>query len=225
MSGKESLLGKILLIFITVTLPYVIIALSSRIAFGEWFIEWQYSLKSFPEDKYGMSREERKKLAKLGLKAVLSDEGMEEFKKATLSNGRKAFTSKEIKHMEDVKNLLSILFPIAYVLFFLIVLALLYLGVSDQKRLAESIIFGGGACLGVLLFAGFLSLLDYELAFEKFHDLFFDPYSWRFQLSDTLIRVYPKVFWFNGTLFVIGISIVTSFLFILVGFFVKRRYS
>ncbi len=226
MLRKESLLGKISLIFISITLPYIIVTLSTRIAFNEWFIDWQYSLKSFPEDIYGLSKEERKKLAKLGLKAVLSDEGLEEFKRAKLPDGRKAFRFKEVKHMEDVKNLLSFLFPLAYILLgintLLIVLNIIF---GNIKLVANSLIWGGLLCIGFLVLAGLISLIDYDLAFEKFHDLFFDPYSWRFRYTDTLLRIYPKVFWFNGTVFVISLSIVISLMLITIGFLLKKRYA
>ncbi len=225
MLRKGSLFNKILVVVCILTLPYSIISMSSRIAFSEWFIDWQYSLESFPEDPYGMSKEERKRLAKLGLKAVTSDEGMEEFKKAKLPDGRPAFRDKEIKHMEDVKNLLSVLFPLGYILMTMDLIILLYLSFINKKLLGTALIGGGSLCLILLVSAGAFSLIDYDLAFEKFHDLFFDPYSWRFRHSDTLLRIYPKVFWFNGTIFVISLSVILSLLSIIIGFLIRRRYA
>ncbi len=225
MLGKGSLFNKILVVVCILTLPYSIISMSSRIAFSEWFIDWQYSLESFPEDPYGMSKEERKRLAKLGLKAVTSDEGMEEFKRAKLPDGRPAFRQKEIKHMEDVKNLISILFPLGYIFLTIDLLILLYFYFFNKKLLSTTLIGSGSLCLTLLILAGVLSLIDYDLAFEKFHDLFFDPYSWRFRHSDTLLRIYPKVFWFNGTIFVISLSVILSLLSIIIGFLIRKRYA
>ncbi len=225
MFGKFSLLGKILMVFNIISIPYVVVALSARVAFSEWFIEWQYSLKSFPEDIYGMSKEERKRLAKIGLKAVLSEEGMEEFKNAKLPDGRRAFTLKETKHMEDVRRLLSVLFPLAYILSVFNILSLIYTFLKSKRLMGYILLWGGCLCILLLILAGIISVFNYEFAFEKFHDLFFDPYSWRFSYRDTLIRIYPKVFWFNGTIFVISISIFISLLFIIFGLFVKKKYS
>lgn len=225
MFGRRSLLNKVAVILCIITFPYLIISLSSRIAFAEWFIEWQYSLKSFPKDPYGLPDEYRKKLAKLGLKAVTSDEGMEEFKKAKLPDGRQAFRKKEIEHMEDVKNLLSVLFGLTYTLLVIDGLLLAYLFISNRRLFGTALMGGGALCIAFLIFAGIFSLVDYDLAFEKFHDLFFDPYSWRFHHTDTLLRIYPKVFWFNGTLFVISLSIILSIIFITGGFLIRRRYA
>ncbi len=225
MLGKGSLFNKILVVVCILTLPYSIISMSSRIAFSEWFIDWQYSLESFPEDPYGMSKEERKRLAKLGLKAVTSDEGMEEFKRAKLPDGRPAFRQKEIKHMEDVKNLLSILFPLGYILSVVDMLIFIYLFLSNKTLLGRGLMGGGILCITLLICAGVLSITDYDLAFEKFHDLFFDPYSWRFSYSDTLLRIYPRMFWFNGTIFVISLSVILSLLSIIIGFLIRKRYA
>ena len=225
MLRKGSLFNKILVVICILTLPYSIISMSSRIAFSEWFIDWQYSLKSLPEDPYGMSKEARKRLAKLGLKAVTSDEGMEEFKRAKLPDGRPAFRQKEIKHMEDVKNLLSILFPLGYILLAVDILILFYLLLSNKRLFGTGLMGGGILCIAFLIFAGILSLADYDLAFEKFHDLFFDPYSWRFSYSDTLLRIYPRMFWFNGTIFVISLSVILSVVSIIIGYLIRKRYA
>lgn len=55
-----------------------------------------------------MGYEERLSIAKLGLRSVLSDEGMQEFINSGL------FREKEIKHMQDVKDLLSVVFKVLY---------------------------------------------------------------------------------------------------------------
>ena len=201
---------------LVIIFPYISVGLSARIAFSEKFVEWEYSKKDFPKDRWGMEKEERLELAKLGLKAVTSDEGMKEFKEVKLKNGRKAFTRREVKHMEDVKNFLSFFLPSVYVLSLFWISAVIFLGNF------EILIWSGIFNSLVLLFLGLFTFTKYDKAFEIFHNLAFDPYSWRFRYSDTLIRIYPMKFWYDGTVFVAVLSFLFGIVILLTGILGKR---
>ncbi len=202
MRGKKGHLVKgIAFLLVIVLSPVVFIGLPVRAAFSEWFVEWEYSKEDFPEDPYGMDREYRLYLAKLGLRAVLSDEGMEEFKRAKLPDGRRAFNEREIKHMEDVKRLLDVFFPALYVSTAVFGGSLLILRSTDL--VGKALLISSVITLFLLTSALLLSVTNYDLAFEIFHNLLFDPYSWRFRYSDTLLRIYPMKFWYDGTILVI----------------------
>ena len=38
-------------------------------------------------------------------------------------------------------------------------------------------------------------LLSFGVFFVAFHNVFFDPGTWMFEFSDTLIRLFPERFW------------------------------
>ncbi len=221
MSGRKSGLDKIVALFIVILLsPIVFFGIPTRVAFNEWFIDWEYSKADFPKDRYGLPDEYRKYLAKLGLRAVLSDEGMEEFKRATLPDGRLAFNHREIKHMEDVKNFLSVFFPIVYGATILSVLALIYL--RDLRLVGKALIGASIFSFVLTVASAIFSVVNYDLAFELFHNYVFDPYSWRFSYRDTLLRIYPMKFWFDGTVFVIAGAGALCFLSFVAGLFLLR---
>ncbi len=221
MSGKKGGLDKLVAIALVVILsPLVFFGIPTRIAFNEWFIDWEYSKADFPKDRYGLPDDYRKYLAKLGLRAVLSDEGMEEFKRAKLPSGRRAFNEREIKHMEDVKNFLSAFFPLVYGATFLSVLALLYL--RDLPLVGKALILASLFSLLLTTASAVFSLTNYKLAFELFHNYVFDPYSWRFKYTDTLLRIYPMKLWFDGTVFVVALAGVLCLLSLLAGLFLIR---
>ncbi|AAC07797.1 TIGR01906 family membrane protein [Aquifex aeolicus] len=207
---------KLISLILVIIFPYISLGLSARIAFSEKFIEWEYSRKNFPEDRWGMEKEERLKLAKLGLKAVISDKGMEEFKKARLKNGKRAFTDREVKHMEDVKRFLSFFFPSVYVL------SIIWIAGVFLLRSFDVLIWSGIFNSLLLLFLGILTFTNYEKAFELFHNVVFDPYSWKFRYSDTLIRIYPMKFWYDGTLFVAILSFLFGILVLFTGILGKK---
>lgn len=209
---------KIIFIFLLLTSPIWIIGISARIVFNEWFIDFEYSKKDFPKDRYGLDDEYRKYLAKLGLKAVLSDEGLKEFEKAKLPDGRKAFRKKEINHMADVNKLLSWVFPLSYILLFFWITGIFYLEEYRKKLLIGS----GLITLTLMLATGIFSFTNYNKAFEIFHNYVFDTTSWRFKNYDTLLRIYPMKFWFDGTVAVVLISFILSFVLIITGMVYKK---
>lgn len=196
--------------------PFVALGISVRIAFNEWIIDYIYAKKDFPEDIYGLPEEYRKRLAKIGLRAVLSDEAFEEFKKAKLPDGMRAFNAREIEHIHDVKAFLKRFFPAVYVATFLWLLGFLIL------RSAHYLILSGFLGILTLSILGVLVFTNYERAFEIFHVITFDPYSWRFFYTDTLIRIYPMKFWYDATKVVAIMSFILSATALLLGLIWKR---
>lgn len=205
--SSERILIKAILILL---FPALVLLLSVRAGFTEAFVEWEYSKKDFPKDRWGLDDSIRLEIAKLGLRAVLSDKGMEDFKASGY------FNPKEIKHMEDVKRILSVLFPTLYILaplWFLLLLSL-----KNSRSIGWTLVLSGtfAEFLSILLLI--ISLTDYSWFFATFHNYMFDPYSWRFRYEDMLLRVYPMKFWFDATVFVFIFTFVISSLSQLFGF-------
>ncbi|WP_457623296.1 TIGR01906 family membrane protein [Persephonella sp.] len=198
-----------------------IIGVSTRIVFAEWFINYEYSKKDFPKDRWKMPDEVRIELAKIGLYAVLSDEGLERFKEAKLPNGNKAFKEKEIKHIEDVNNFLDIFFPLTFIS--LAVWFFFYLILKDQRW--KLLFYSGMFTVAFIVVGGILIYFNYNFAFTVFHDFVFGEDTWRFRQKDTLLRIYPMKFWFDGTFFVIGFSLLFSSVLISTGLLIKKLYQ
>ncbi len=218
MSGKKSpAYQRLLSLLLILSFPLVSLGLSVRLTFHEWFINYEYSKGNFPKDRWGMPDNLRKELAKLGLRAVLSEEGLEAFKKARLPDGRKAFNHREIKHMKDVNELLSILFPLTYS-----GAVLWIIGLAFTLNRAKVLMLSGAFSIALISVLTAAALSNYDLAFEVFHNLVFDPTSWRFRYTDTLLRIYPMKFWFDGTVTVVGMSCLLSTITLLVGGFLKK---
>ena len=218
--GKSSLVKYVALALVIILSPVVFVGVSVRIAFNEWIVDWEYSKKDFPKDRYRLPDDYRKKLAKLGLRAVLSDEGMEEFKRAKLPNGRPAFNPREIKHMEDVKNFLDVFFPVVYLSTLLWALALAFTG--SLRNAGKALVSGSGLSLILTTAVAVFSIINYKLAFEIFHNLLFDPYSWKFLPWNTLIRIYPLKFWYDATMLVAGLALSLCLLSLIVGIVLIR---
>lgn len=202
-------------VLLIVSFPFLLVLLGVRLAFTESSVEFLYSRISLPADP--MPYELRLSIAKMGLRSVISDSGMEEFKNSGLFNYR------EIKHMEDVKRLMSFLFTLLYIGSPLWIFCLLAL---KSKETIGMVLFFGSLLLELfVLLVVLLSIISYEWLFEAFHNLFFDPYSWRFRKEDMLLRVYPMDFWYWATIYTaIGIFTI-NLLFQATGLLLWKRSS
>src|SRR3954449_8404435 len=76
-----------------------------------WFVRAEYARPGFPDDDLDMSRSERVRLARTGLYSILvwHRDGIEQLRRAQLSDGTLAFDGREVRHMRDVRRLLAIL--------------------------------------------------------------------------------------------------------------------
>jgi len=205
---------KVLYFIGVLVFPFAVLGLSVRLAFTETAVE--LIQQTLPPERFGMSDEKRLELAKLGLRAVLSEEGMRAFKEAKLA-GRRAFREKEVKHMEDVARFLRLFFPAVYALL------ILWLGLAVYLKSPRFLVLSGITGVGFLAALALLVFANYERAFELFHLWVFDPYSWRFKDEDTLLRVYPMEFWFKATLLVAALSFLISLLTLLIGILWEKR--
>ncbi|MDW8067079.1 MAG: TIGR01906 family membrane protein [Aquificaceae bacterium] len=204
---------RVLSLMLIALFPFLLTFLAVRFAFTEAFVEFLYPRVELTPDP--MPFQLRLSIAKMGLRSVVSDKGMEEFKNSGLFNHR------EIAHMEDVKRLLSFLFGFLYV-----GLPLWFFGLISLRSFKEigKVLFWGSLLLE--LFAVFVllaSFANYQWLFEAFHNLFFDPYSWRFSDQDMLLRVYPLDFWYKATLYTAGAVILLNMLIQSIGFLLWRR--
>jgi integral membrane protein (TIGR01906 family) len=78
-------------------------------------------------------------------------------------------------------------------------------------------IFGIGTVILVIL-------VGFGFFFVFFHQVFFDPGTWMFEYSDTLIRLFPERFWRDGFL-TVGLLSVLGGLALALGFRSKRLTS
>jgi uncharacterized membrane protein len=53
-------------------------------------------------------------------------------------------------------------------------------------------------------------LLSFGVFFVAFHNVFFEPGTWVFYYSDTLIRLFPERFWRDIFLYVGGFAIISG---------------
>src|SRR3954471_15537735 len=96
---------------IAVLVPVVLVGNGLYVLLHPWFPRHEYGRSGFPADAYGMSREERTRLADVGLRSIVpwEPDGRARLRAARLADGTPAFDVKERHHMAQVRRLLLVL--------------------------------------------------------------------------------------------------------------------
>lgn len=184
-------------VMLIVALPLVLVGNAVWLLLNSWFIEIQYALPGFPVDPEGVQDPERTDLAKTGIRAIRpGSEGVALLEEARLANGAPAFEPREIRHMADVRGLISALliaWGVALACTVAAGLALRRLGAPSAVGRALS----RGAVLTVASMAllGALMAIAFETFFDAFHGIFFADGTWQFKDRFTLRQLYPDAFW------------------------------
>lgn len=200
----------LLKVLIVIATPIVVGLIPIRLAMQPWTVPFLYSLPNFPPEAYGMSDEERLRLGQIGMDSVIGPRGVEVLREARLSDGTPAFNAREIRHMQDVRDLIGWLFPLHTIITALAGVAVVALAARPAtRRLAGSALIAGVIFTGVSVIGlGIFAVVGWDLFFTTFHRIFFEGDTWLFLATDTLIRLYPEIFWFTITLMIGGAILV-----------------
>lgn len=175
---------------------------------GGWFVDLIYALPGFPAPDIALDDSARRELAADGMAAIRPlGPGVELLRQAQLPSGLDAFSGREIEHMEDVRKVVTG-FAIAWLCGLGIVASTWFtLGRRDggtvpstatavaPPALRRAVRDASWALLGLIAVVGLALLLAFDPVFEAFHALFFSGDSWRFRHDDTLLQLYPELFW------------------------------
>jgi len=191
----------------------VFVVNSFRVLAHDWFVRHELAGEGFPTDRYGLSGSERLDLALTGLRSIRPEsEGIVLLERATLPDGSPAFDRRELRHMADVRSRLGAAF--AAQLAVVVILAVATFAFLRPPRwravVPRGLLIGSLATLGIAALAVPVILLGFEGFFLRFHEIFFSGDSWRFSHTDTLLRIYPEVFWQDTAQLAAGIVVAQA---------------
>jgi integral membrane protein (TIGR01906 family) len=202
---KEEMIFKVLSWFVTTLVPVVLVLTSVRLVMTPVFVYLEYHTPNFPADTYGFTRQDRLYWSRFALDYLLNDEGIEYLGDLQFPNGSPVYNERELKHMEDVKYVAQD----ALVVWYLTLGVTLILGMwawfgGWWRNFSQGLGRGGWLTLILVGVTILIVLIGFGLFFVFFHDVFFDPGTWRFAFSDTLIRLFPERFW-RDTFLAVGL--------------------
>ena len=187
-------------------LPCLLLTISARILLSYEFLQFEYTRAGFPADAYGFSTDDRLQYGRHAIDFLFNKEPIEFLAEIRLprdlcwqaadAEGCPLFNARELRHMQDVKQVARVAFALGAGC------ALLISGALALDRRAALVGLRTGARLALLLILalGVLSLAQWDMAFNLFHESFFAAGTWRFPLTDSLIRLYPEQLFVDAAL-------------------------
>ncbi len=194
------------------TLPLLLVLINARLLMSNAYLNWEYNRPSFPEDPFGMTREERLTYAPLALAYLFNNEGVDFLGDQTFPNGAPLYNQRELAHMLDVKNVTRRLsfFGLGLMGVFALCVAALAIPPDTRPALFRAL-FRGSALTAALIVLGLIAVAtSFDWLFTQFHALFFEGDSWIFLYSDTLIRLFPVEFWTDAFALMFGGALIEA---------------
>ncbi|MFP4286205.1 MAG: TIGR01906 family membrane protein [Candidatus Izemoplasmataceae bacterium] len=120
-----------------------------------------------------------------------------------------AMSPTEIKHMEDVKDVYTMLRILAIISLIIVISITIIMAKKDKKWLYQTYKNIFYLPLAFFAFVGTWFLIDFNRIFTWFHELLFDNDDWLIPEYNVLIPLLPQNFWLvSGTIIVVLTAIV-----------------
>ena len=211
------ILKKIGLWLVILVVPVVLLLTAVRLLLTPLFIKIEYGMPNFPDDRYGMTTEQRLKFAPIALEYLLNNEDISFLGEQTFEDGEPFYNERELKHMYDVKVVTQGALKVWIGGFvFLAIVGLWSWRGEWLPDFLKAVSHGGRVAVGLVVAMLIFLVLNFDRLFTLFHAVFFEGDSWLFNFSDSLIRMFPVRFWQDAFIFVGVFTLVCGLVFALV---------
>ncbi|MCT1656899.1 TIGR01906 family membrane protein [Brevibacterium luteolum] len=211
-------------IWIALATPFVLAGLAVRLIASGLFLKFAYFWRpGFPADAYGFTNDDRLHYGSYVVDYLNNFDSSRYLSDVVLPNGVPLFQPEEIAHMEDVKDLVSLLYLIAVIGAIGMLLFGLYMSRANGPGRRHALRFGALLTIIAFLALGALAMLGWDRFFTQFHAMFFDAGTWEFYVDDALIRLFPGQFWVDAGIAAAAIVLLISALILALSFIGRRR--
>lgn len=107
------------------------------------------------------------------------------------------YSSRELVHMKDVKDLFQKGFAIRNISFFASLILFFYLLKSDRKLIGKGFMLSSVLSLSLIALLLVISLINFNKCFTYFHLIFFNNDLWILNENDILIQMFPEKFFMS----------------------------
>jgi integral membrane protein (TIGR01906 family) len=185
-------------ILLIVTIPILLIVTPLFIFVSPSFVRHEYSQRGFPPaDRFPPA--ERQRLSDPILLYLRGRVTVEEMAATRTDAGEIALLPEEVQHLVDVRIVMDGFFVAYRLALLLTALALVALWSAPARAaIPWALRRGVFVCIGLMVFILLFSLMDFDLFFTRFHQMFFSEGTWTFYVEDTLIQLYPLPFWVDA---------------------------
>ena len=200
---------------VTILIPLILIGLALRVLLTPLFYKLEYNMPYFPADEYGFTKADRLKWAPYAVNYLINSADVSYLGDLKFDDGTPLYNERELRHMQDVKNVTRSALRLWYISLALLLGLGLWAWFGDWwqyfllglKR-GGWLMVGLAALIGAIVIVGILINPNvFDNFFILFHSLFFEGDSWLFLFSDTLIRLFPIRFWQDAFLWAAVIAL------------------
>jgi integral membrane protein (TIGR01906 family) len=212
-----TIIVRILKMLLPLLIPILLVLGSARLLATDAYLDFEYGKTSFPPDLFGFTAQQRFELASTNIHYVRAHLPDDALASQTL-DGRAIYNPREVSHMADVQSVFQVILRVWQVALVLLILFGIILWQNGERIVFASAIQSGGLLTsGIILMIAVLAIFAWQFWFNTFHLFFFQPGSWLFSYSDTLIRLFPVEFWFDATLAISTLSLIGGLIAALLG--------
>lgn len=194
--GQSTRPNRFLFWVVALLVPVAIVLTAMRLMMTTTFLKFEYNSLNFPADPYGFTTQDRLSLSQFPVNYLLNSADISYLGDLIFENGTPQYNQRELLHMVDVKQAVRVTQVVRY--FAYIALLVLWIWAS---RAGWMTVYTAGLARGGWLTVGLIAVLlsfvfiSFGVFFVAFHNVFFEPGTWVFNYSDTLIRLFPERFW------------------------------
>lgn len=203
MMKEGSVSRKVVQVVLSITVLLLLLLTGVRLLLTNAFVQVEYNMPYFPEDPYGMTKEQRLEYAPIALEFLLNGADGSFLGDRTFADGTPMYNEREVSHMVDVQKLTMAFLNVWYgsIVLFAAILLWAWRGgwMAEFKQMLSKAGLVTIIALGTLIL---LMSISFDAVFVGFHRIFFTGDSWLFLYSDTLIRLFPERFWLDAFIFV-----------------------
>jgi integral membrane protein (TIGR01906 family) len=194
---------------VTLVVIVAIVLSGVRLLLTPLFVDVEYNMPGFPADYYGFTKSDRLYWSKIALNYLLNDAGISYLGDLRFDNGDPVYNERELHHMVDVKRVVKATLWVWYgTLVFLLGVGIWAWRGGWWGIYKNGLARGGWFTVSLLVLIIFFVLFSFNTFFVTFHNVFFQPGTWQFEFSDTLIRLFPERFWQDAFIMIGGIAII-----------------
>ena len=192
---------------IAFAMPILLVVSPLYIYVTQGFVRHQYTSQSIPASaRFGT--EERLRISDLILDYLQGRATVADMAAEKTDAGPVALLEREVQHLVDVRAVMDGFFATHRVGLILSMLCIALVWFSDARQTLPSALRRGVWASGVAILLVLLAaLVDFDLFFTRFHQVFFSAGSWLFSMEDTLIQLYPLPFWISAV-WKVGLTIL-----------------
>lgn len=198
---------------LTFAVPILLTIFSIRMVMSYQFLQFEYPRGDFPIDFYGFTTEDRLEYAPYAIDYLLNGDDIDFlgdlrlplekcFRPSQGATDCLMYEAEALKHMVDVKVVTETTYTVAFLICFVVII-IFAIGYKYQQyrfSIRRGLTYGGVLTLSLIFTIVVLAMTAWDFFFDTFHELFFEEGTWRFEFSDTLIRLFPEKFWFDASI-------------------------